>query len=181
MSRGWLASQPETPGEIGGHGGGPAVNLPEHAPPTPLLRLENQISPFDPDPTFRISRHVHHFIHCQAPVSSRRQRLFRPLPHAIVASLCGCTVRLQAMARATGGARRWAAGGRRTAAAGSGRSEGAVRKGAWMAEEDAVLREHVRVHGPQYWSFLQSKGLLQRSGKSCRLRWLNKLRPGLKS
>ncbi|KAJ1272140.1 hypothetical protein BS78_06G180100 [Paspalum vaginatum] len=57
----------------------------------------------------------------------------------------------------------------------------AVRKGHWTAEEDAVLREHVRAHGPQDWSSIRSKGLLPRTGKSCRLRWVNKLRPDLKT
>ena len=50
-----------------------------------------------------------------------------------------------------------------------------------MAEEDEVLLEHVRVHGPRDWSSIRSKGALQRTGKSCRLRWVNKLRPNLKT
>lgn len=56
-----------------------------------------------------------------------------------------------------------------------------MRKGPWMAEEDAVLLEHVRAHGPCDWSSIRSKGLLPRTGKSCRLRWVNKLRPNLKT
>ncbi|XP_066350622.1 probable transcription factor MYB58 [Miscanthus floridulus] len=83
------------------------------------------------------------------------------------------------MARASGGARRRGGGsGRRDAAAGGGE---AVRKGHWTAEEDAVLLEHVRVHGPRNWSSIRSKGFLPRTGKSCRLRWVNKLRPDLKT
>ncbi|KAF7003144.1 hypothetical protein CFC21_018511 [Triticum aestivum] len=78
------------------------------------------------------------------------------------------------MARAPGGAAR-RRGGRR-----DGGGE-AVRKGPWMAEEDAVLLEHVRTHGPRDWSSIRSKGALQRTGKSCRLRWVNKLRPNLKT
>ncbi|KAK1684521.1 hypothetical protein QYE76_045369 [Lolium multiflorum] len=77
------------------------------------------------------------------------------------------------MARAPGGGAR-RRGGRRDAGE-------AVRKGPWMAEEDAVLLEHVRVHGPRDWSSIRSKGALQRTGKSCRLRWVNKLRPNLKT
>lgn len=50
-----------------------------------------------------------------------------------------------------------------------------------MAEEDEVLLEHVRTHGPRDWSSIRSKGLLPRIGKSCRLRWVNKLRPDLKT
>ncbi|KAL6661806.1 hypothetical protein ACP70R_001190 [Stipagrostis hirtigluma subsp. patula] len=56
-----------------------------------------------------------------------------------------------------------------------------VRKGPWSAEEDEVLRQHVREHGPREWSSIQSNGFLPRTGKSCRLRWVNKLRPNLKT
>uniref|UniRef100_A0ACD5Y2K1 Uncharacterized protein n=1 Tax=Avena sativa TaxID=4498 RepID=A0ACD5Y2K1_AVESA len=62
-----------------------------------------------------------------------------------------------------------------------GRERAAVRKGPWTAEEDEVLRQHVREHGPREWSSIRSKGLLPRTGKSCRLRWVNKLRPNLKT
>lgn len=55
-----------------------------------------------------------------------------------------------------------------------------IRKGPWKAEEDEVLLNHVRRYGPRDWSSIRSKGLLQRTGKSCRLRWVNKLRPNLK-
>ncbi|TVU14984.1 hypothetical protein EJB05_38481, partial [Eragrostis curvula] len=98
------------------------------------------------------------------------------LPREIVASRCAPLS--EAMARASAAARRRAAERRRDAAAGGG---AAVRKGPWDAEEDAVLREHVRTHGPRDWSSIRSKGLLPRTGKSCRLRWVNKLRPNLKS
>ncbi|KAF4364935.1 hypothetical protein F8388_020649 [Cannabis sativa] len=36
-------------------------------------------------------------------------------------------------------------------------------------------------NGPRDWSSIRSKGLLPRTGKSCRLRWVNKLRPDLKT
>ncbi|KAK8614436.1 hypothetical protein V6N13_122792 [Hibiscus sabdariffa] len=55
-----------------------------------------------------------------------------------------------------------------------------IRKGPWKAEEDEVLINHVKKYGPRDWSSIRSKGLLQRTGKSCRLRWVNKLRPNLK-
>ncbi|KAK7350414.1 hypothetical protein VNO77_09033 [Canavalia gladiata] len=55
-----------------------------------------------------------------------------------------------------------------------------IRKGPWKAEEDEVLLNHVNKYGPRDWSSIRSKGLLQRAGKSCRLRWVNKLRPNLK-
>ncbi|EFJ35126.1 hypothetical protein SELMODRAFT_80215, partial [Selaginella moellendorffii] len=55
-----------------------------------------------------------------------------------------------------------------------------LRKGPWMPEEDEVLLEYVRQYGPRDWSSIRSKGLLPRTGKSCRLRWVNKLKPDLK-
>ncbi|KAK7287001.1 hypothetical protein RJT34_22397 [Clitoria ternatea] len=56
-----------------------------------------------------------------------------------------------------------------------------IRKGPWKEEEDEILRNHVKKYGPRDWSSIRSKGLLQRTGKSCRLRWVNKLRPNLKN
>lgn len=61
-----------------------------------------------------------------------------------------------------------------------GRTEGETRKGPWTAEEDEILMNFVNVNGPRDWSSIRSKGLLPRTGKSCRLRWVNKLRPNLK-
>ncbi|KAL4180141.1 hypothetical protein AMTRI_Chr13g123750 [Amborella trichopoda] len=58
---------------------------------------------------------------------------------------------------------------------------GAMRKGPWMPEEDEILLEYVRQHGPRDWSAIRSKGLLPRTGKSCRLRWVNKLNPDVKT
>ena len=55
-----------------------------------------------------------------------------------------------------------------------------IRKGPWKEEEDEVLINHVKKYGPRDWSSIRSKGLLHRTGKSCRLRWVNKLRPNLK-
>ncbi|RVW62375.1 Transcription factor DUO1 [Vitis vinifera] len=46
-----------------------------------------------------------------------------------------------------------------------------IKKGPWKAEEDEVLINHVNKYGPRDWSSIRSKGLLQRTGKSCRLRW----------
>ncbi|KAK7283834.1 hypothetical protein RIF29_13581 [Crotalaria pallida] len=56
-----------------------------------------------------------------------------------------------------------------------------IKKGPWSGEEDEVLLKHVNKYGPRDWSSIRSKGLLHRTGKSCRLRWVNKLRPNLKS
>ncbi|CAA2947099.1 transcription factor DUO1-like [Olea europaea subsp. europaea] len=56
-----------------------------------------------------------------------------------------------------------------------------IKKGPWKEEEDKVLLSHVKKYGPRDWSSIRSKGLLRRTGKSCRLRWVNKLRPNLKT
>ncbi|XP_031502794.1 transcription factor DUO1 isoform X2 [Nymphaea colorata] len=56
----------------------------------------------------------------------------------------------------------------------------AMRKGPWLPEEDEILLEYVRQFGARDWSSIRSKGLLPRTGKSCRLRWVNKLKPDLK-
>ncbi|KAK4267856.1 hypothetical protein QN277_024584 [Acacia crassicarpa] len=61
------------------------------------------------------------------------------------------------------------------------KDQGPITKGPWKADEDEVLLSHVNKYGPRDWSSIRSKGLLQRTGKSCRLRWVNKLRPNLKN
>ncbi|WVZ56138.1 hypothetical protein U9M48_006712 [Paspalum notatum var. saurae] len=53
-----------------------------------------------------------------------------------------------------------------------------VRKSAWTKEEDAVLREQVRLHGPQNWASI-SEALPGRNHKSCRLRWCQHLNPSV--
>ncbi|KAJ6796162.1 transcription factor MYB86-like [Iris pallida] len=55
-----------------------------------------------------------------------------------------------------------------------------VRKGLWSPEEDEKLMEHIAKHGHGCWSSVPKQAGLQRCGKSCRLRWINYLRPGLK-
>ncbi|XP_020233543.1 myb-related protein 308 [Cajanus cajan] len=53
-------------------------------------------------------------------------------------------------------------------------------RGAWSKEEDERLINYIKLHGTTNWRSLpQSAGLL-RCGKSCRLRWLNYLRPNIK-
>ncbi|CAL5015759.1 unnamed protein product [Urochloa decumbens] len=54
------------------------------------------------------------------------------------------------------------------------------RKGLWSPEEDEKLRDFILRYGHGCWSALPAKAGLQRNGKSCRLRWINYLRPGLK-
>ncbi|KAJ8497471.1 hypothetical protein OPV22_008023 [Ensete ventricosum] len=53
-------------------------------------------------------------------------------------------------------------------------------KGAWSKEEDERLIAHIRVHGEGCWRSLPKAAGLLRCGKSCRLRWINYLRPDLK-
>uniref|UniRef100_A0ACD5XS98 Uncharacterized protein n=1 Tax=Avena sativa TaxID=4498 RepID=A0ACD5XS98_AVESA len=56
-----------------------------------------------------------------------------------------------------------------------------VKKGPWAAEEDAVLRAYIAAHGTgENWIALPRKIGLNRCGKSCRLRWLNYLRPNIR-
>ncbi|XVE72293.1 hypothetical protein DITRI_Ditri11bG0027700 [Diplodiscus trichospermus] len=54
------------------------------------------------------------------------------------------------------------------------------RKGPWTPEEDKLLSEYVNFRGEGRWSSVARSAGLNRSGKSCRLRWVNYLRPGLK-
>ncbi|KAI3452183.1 hypothetical protein Pfo_008848 [Paulownia fortunei] len=61
-----------------------------------------------------------------------------------------------------------------------GVSEQGWRKGPWTPEEDKLLVEYVSQHGEGRWSCASKYAGLNRSGKSCRLRWVNYLRPGLK-
>ncbi|KAL4187404.1 hypothetical protein AMTRI_Chr09g38890 [Amborella trichopoda] len=53
-------------------------------------------------------------------------------------------------------------------------------KGAWTKEEDERLISHIRAHGEGCWRSLPKAAGLLRCGKSCRLRWINYLRPDLK-
>ncbi|KAK8697139.1 hypothetical protein V6N13_113293 [Hibiscus sabdariffa] len=56
-----------------------------------------------------------------------------------------------------------------------------VKRGPWSPEEDATLKNYVQTHGTGgNWIALPLKAGLKRCGKSCRLRWLNYLRPDIK-
>ncbi|XP_041020692.1 trichome differentiation protein GL1-like [Juglans microcarpa x Juglans regia] len=59
-------------------------------------------------------------------------------------------------------------------------SEDGLTKGAWSALEDEILVDYVETHGEGKWSNLAKQTGLKRCGKSCRLRWMNYLRPGIK-
>ncbi|XP_022888403.1 transcription factor LAF1-like [Olea europaea var. sylvestris] len=54
------------------------------------------------------------------------------------------------------------------------------KKGLWSPDEDQRLRNCILKHGHGCWSNVAINAGLHRNGKSCRLRWLNYLRPGLK-
>ncbi|GMI94975.1 hypothetical protein HRI_003166800 [Hibiscus trionum] len=55
-----------------------------------------------------------------------------------------------------------------------------LNKGAWTAMEDKLLISYIKAHGEGQWRNLPMRAGLKRCGKSCRLRWLNYLRPDIK-
>ncbi|CAN4082723.1 unnamed protein product [Withania somnifera] len=63
---------------------------------------------------------------------------------------------------------------------GANSDEQGWRKGPWTPEEDKLLSDYVKLHGEGRWSSVARCAGLNRTGKSCRLRWVNYLRPGLK-
>uniref|UniRef100_A0ACD5W2C2 Uncharacterized protein n=1 Tax=Avena sativa TaxID=4498 RepID=A0ACD5W2C2_AVESA len=55
-----------------------------------------------------------------------------------------------------------------------------LKRGPWTAEEDEVLARFVEREGEGRWRTLPRRAGLLRCGKSCRLRWMNYLRPDIK-
>ncbi|GFQ03970.1 myb-related protein 306 [Phtheirospermum japonicum] len=55
-----------------------------------------------------------------------------------------------------------------------------VKKGPWTPEEDIMLVSYVQENGPGNWRAVPATTGLRRCSKSCRLRWTNYLRPGIK-
>ncbi|MED6150906.1 Transcription factor myb93 [Stylosanthes scabra] len=55
-----------------------------------------------------------------------------------------------------------------------------VKKGPWTPEEDQKLLCYIQKHGRGSWRAIPKLAGLNRCGKSCRLRWTNYLRPGIK-
>ncbi|CAK9152763.1 unnamed protein product [Ilex paraguariensis] len=56
-----------------------------------------------------------------------------------------------------------------------------VKRGPWSPEEDTTLKSYVQRYGTGgNWIALPHKAGLRRCGKSCRLRWLNYLRPDIR-
>nr|ABB03878.1 transcription factor MYB75 [Arabidopsis thaliana] len=60
-----------------------------------------------------------------------------------------------------------------------GSSKG-LRKGAWTTEEDSLLRQCINKYGEGKWHQVHVRAGLNRCRKSCRLRWLNYLKPSIK-
>ncbi|VVB10994.1 unnamed protein product [Arabis nemorensis] len=55
-----------------------------------------------------------------------------------------------------------------------------LRRGPWTVEEDFKLINYIATHGEGRWNSLARCAGLKRTGKSCRLRWLNYLRPDVR-
>ncbi|KAJ0666913.1 putative transcription factor MYB family [Helianthus annuus] len=55
-----------------------------------------------------------------------------------------------------------------------------IKKGAWSEDEDNKLRAYIQRYGHPNWRELPKLAGLSRCGKSCRLRWMNYLRPNVK-
>ncbi|KAL0652421.1 hypothetical protein Bca4012_095112 [Brassica carinata] len=60
------------------------------------------------------------------------------------------------------------------------KKEETLRRGPWLEEEDERLVKFVTLLGERRWDSLARVSGLKRSGKSCRLRWMNYLNPSLK-
>ncbi|XP_009386341.3 transcription factor JAMYB [Musa acuminata AAA Group] len=55
-----------------------------------------------------------------------------------------------------------------------------LRRGPWTVDEDLILINYIAAHGEGQWNSLARSAGLRRTGKSCRLRWLNYLRPDVR-
>ncbi|KAH9614922.1 hypothetical protein KSS87_000983 [Heliosperma pusillum] len=55
-----------------------------------------------------------------------------------------------------------------------------IKKGSWTDEEDNLLRKCIDKHGEGNWHRVPQRAGLSRCRKSCRLRWLNYLKPNIK-
>nr|XP_043629318.1 transcription factor MYB14-like [Erigeron canadensis] len=55
-----------------------------------------------------------------------------------------------------------------------------LKKGPWSDDEDQILISYIQQHGHPNWRALPKHAGLLRCGKSCRLRWINYLRPDIK-
>ncbi|XP_007030073.2 PREDICTED: transcription repressor MYB5 [Theobroma cacao] len=55
-----------------------------------------------------------------------------------------------------------------------------IKRGPWTPEEDELLANYIKREGEGRWRTLPKRAGLLRCGKSCRLRWMNYLRPSVK-
>jgi myb proto-oncogene protein len=55
-----------------------------------------------------------------------------------------------------------------------------LKRGPWTPEEDELLANYIKKEGEGRWRTLPKRAGLLRCGKSCRLRWMNYLRPSVK-
>ncbi|XP_030530429.1 transcription factor MYB8-like [Rhodamnia argentea] len=55
-----------------------------------------------------------------------------------------------------------------------------LHRGPWSAKEDRLLIQYIQAHGEGHWKSMPKRAGLLRCGKSCRLRWMNYLRPDIK-
>ncbi|XP_042480819.1 transcription repressor MYB5-like [Macadamia integrifolia] len=55
-----------------------------------------------------------------------------------------------------------------------------LKRGPWTPEEDELLADYIKREGEGRWRTLPKRAGLLRCGKSCRLRWMNYLRPSVK-
>ncbi|MED6150626.1 transcription factor [Stylosanthes scabra] len=55
-----------------------------------------------------------------------------------------------------------------------------LKKGKWTEEEDELLTKYIQANGEGSWKSLPKNAGLLRCGKSCRLRWVNYLKGGIK-
>ncbi|CAJ1951925.1 unnamed protein product [Sphenostylis stenocarpa] len=62
----------------------------------------------------------------------------------------------------------------------SSEDDSELRRGPWSVEEDDLLVNYIANHGEGKWNLLAIRSGLRRTGKSCRLRWLNYLKPDVK-
>ncbi|KAH0875054.1 hypothetical protein HID58_072416 [Brassica napus] len=55
-----------------------------------------------------------------------------------------------------------------------------LRRGPWTLEEDTLLTNYILHNGEGRWNLVAKSAGLKRNGKSCRLRWLNYLKPDIR-
>ncbi|KAI3831832.1 hypothetical protein MKX03_022204 [Papaver bracteatum] len=55
-----------------------------------------------------------------------------------------------------------------------------IKKGPWTPEEDLILASYINENGPRNWRSVPTNTGLLRCNRSCRWRWSNYLRPGIK-